>query len=113
MATWAANTLSLKRNKCSLILERRRWRIAWSDILSFIFPCLRTGTLAILVKSGLGVKRALLFNFIPIVLSYVGFGFGVFLDNVDDSYDSFIFSISAGMYFYIFLGTLVSSGGGV
>lgn len=63
--------------------------------------------LAILVNSGLGLKKTLLFNFIPILLSYAGFTAGVFLDNLDESYDQYIFAISSGMYFYIFLGTLV------
>ncbi|KAK6042310.1 hypothetical protein COOONC_20185 [Cooperia oncophora] len=66
------------------------------------------GTLAILINSGLGYRRAMLFNLIPIFLSYLGFIFGVLLDNVDEDYDEFIFSISSGMYLYIFLGTLVS-----
>ncbi|CAD5225365.1 unnamed protein product [Bursaphelenchus okinawaensis] len=65
------------------------------------------GTLAILINSGLGLKRTLLVQIIPIIMSYLGFGAGVVLDNLDDSYDSFIFSISAGMYLYIFLGTLL------
>ncbi|PAV63754.1 hypothetical protein WR25_08003 [Diploscapter pachys] len=65
------------------------------------------GVLAILVNSGLGLKKTLLFNFIPIILSYAGFTAGVFLDNLDESYDQYIFAISSGMYFYIFLGTLI------
>ena len=78
--------------------------------------------LAILTNSGLGLKKAIFFNLIPITLSYIGFvagGFmhnflrfwlnlGCFLDNVDESYDQYIFAISSGMYMYIFLGTLVS-----
>lgn len=64
--------------------------------------------MAILVNSGLGIRRAIMCSMIPIVLSYVGFSVGVVLDNVDDTYDTFIFSISAGMYMYIFLGTLVN-----
>ncbi|PIO67883.1 hypothetical protein TELCIR_10352 [Teladorsagia circumcincta] len=66
------------------------------------------GTLAILINSGLGFRRALLLNLIPIFLSYLGFACGVLLDNVDEDYDEFIFSISSGMYLYIFLGTLVT-----
>ncbi|KAH7730543.1 ZIP Zinc transporter [Aphelenchoides avenae] len=80
------------------------------------------GTLAILINTGLGLKRALCLNMIPIVLrfaaaqgssfnsriySYLGLAAGIAMDNFDDSYDSFIFSVSAGMYLYIFLGTLL------
>ncbi|VDO59656.1 unnamed protein product [Haemonchus placei] len=65
------------------------------------------GTLAILINSGLGFRRTMLYNMIPILLSYFGFICGVLLDNVDEDYDEFIFSISSGMYLYIFLGTLV------
>uniref|UniRef100_A0A158P7N5 Na_Ca_ex domain-containing protein n=1 Tax=Angiostrongylus cantonensis TaxID=6313 RepID=A0A158P7N5_ANGCA len=64
------------------------------------------GTLAILINSGLGFRRAMLFNLIPIFLSYLGFICGVLLDNIDEGYDDYIFSISSGMYLYIFLGTL-------
>ncbi|KAE9415844.1 hypothetical protein Angca_008369 [Angiostrongylus cantonensis] len=65
------------------------------------------GTLAILINSGLGFRRAMLFNLIPIFLSYLGFICGVLLDNIDEGYDDYIFSISSGMYLYIFLGTLI------
>ncbi|CAB3397962.1 unnamed protein product [Caenorhabditis bovis] len=75
-------------------------------VISQQFPQ-ELGTLAILVKSGLGLKKTLLFNMVPIVLSFLGFSIGVLLDNVDDSYDEYIFAISSGMYMYIFLGTLI------
>ncbi|GMT11110.1 hypothetical protein PFISCL1PPCAC_2407, partial [Pristionchus fissidentatus] len=65
------------------------------------------GTLAILVKSGLGLKNTLLLNLIPTFLSFAGFTAGVFLDNIDESFDTYIFAVSSGMYLYIFLGTLI------
>lgn len=75
-------------------------------VISQQFPQ-ELGTLAILIKSGLGLKKTLLFNMVPIVLSFLGFSVGVMLDSVDDSYDEYIFAISSGMYMYIFLGTLI------
>ncbi|CAI2353789.1 unnamed protein product [Caenorhabditis sp. 36 PRJEB53466] len=75
-------------------------------VISQQFPQ-ELGTLAILVKSGLGLKKTLLFNMVPIVLSFLGFSIGVMLDSVDDSYDEYIFAVSSGMYMYIFLGTLI------
>ncbi|EPB72890.1 hypothetical protein ANCCEY_08026 [Ancylostoma ceylanicum] len=69
------------------------------------------GTLAILINSGLGFRRAMLYNLIPIILSYIGFICGVLLDNFDEGYEDYIFSISSGMYLYIFLGTLAMAMG--
>uniref|UniRef100_A0AC34PU81 Uncharacterized protein n=1 Tax=Panagrolaimus sp. JU765 TaxID=591449 RepID=A0AC34PU81_9BILA len=75
-------------------------------VISQQFPQ-ELGTLAILVNSGLGLKRTLLFNVIPILLTYLGFAVGVLLDNINEGYDEYIYSVSSGMYFYIFLGTLL------
>ncbi|KAK5985832.1 Zrt (ZRT) Irt-(IRT-) like Protein Transporter [Trichostrongylus colubriformis] len=56
---------------------------------------------------GLGFRRTMLYNMIPIFLSYLGFVCGVLLDSVSEDYDEYIFSVSSGMYLYIFLGTLI------
>ncbi|KAI6199804.1 hypothetical protein M3Y96_00665900 [Aphelenchoides besseyi] len=70
------------------------------------FPA-ELGTLAILVKSGLGIKRTLILTVVMGIVSYFGFAMGIVLDQLDDSYDVYIFSFSAGMYLYIVLGTLL------
>lgn len=75
-------------------------------VLSQQFPQ-ELGTLAIMIKSGLGLKKTLLFNLIPIFMGYAGFSAGVILDNINDTFDDEVFAVSAGMYCYIFLGTLV------
>lgn len=75
-------------------------------VISQQFPQ-ELGTLAILVNSGLGLKKTLLLNLIPMVLTYIGFGVGVVLDNINEGYDEYIYSVSSGMYLYIFLGTLL------
>uniref|UniRef100_A0A1I8ERX7 ZIP Zinc transporter n=1 Tax=Wuchereria bancrofti TaxID=6293 RepID=A0A1I8ERX7_WUCBA len=65
------------------------------------------GTLAILIQSGLGFKRTLCLNLLPNSLSYVGFIAGVLIGDADESYGNYVFAVSSGMYFYIFLGTLI------
>uniref|UniRef100_A0A0N5A7V2 Zinc/iron permease n=1 Tax=Syphacia muris TaxID=451379 RepID=A0A0N5A7V2_9BILA len=65
------------------------------------------GTLAILISSGLGLKRTLILNLIPAVLSYIGFVLGAVLDNNLEGTDDYVFAISSGMYSYVFLGTLI------
>lgn len=61
-----------------------------------------------MARSGLGLKKTLLLNFIPGGLSYIGFIIGALLDDYSESADTYVFAISSGMYLYVFLGTLVS-----
>uniref|UniRef100_A0A0K0EHD2 Zinc/iron permease n=1 Tax=Strongyloides stercoralis TaxID=6248 RepID=A0A0K0EHD2_STRER len=75
-------------------------------VLSQQFPQ-ELGTLAIMIKSGLGLRKTLLLNLIPIFMGYAGFSAGVILDNINDTFDDEVFAVSAGMYCYIFLGTLI------
>lgn len=66
-----------------------------------------SGMLAILTKTGLGMKRTLLLNLIPGFLSYFGFMIGATLGRSFDRSDQFVFAVSSGMYLYVLLGTLV------
>uniref|UniRef100_A0A914WB32 Uncharacterized protein n=1 Tax=Plectus sambesii TaxID=2011161 RepID=A0A914WB32_9BILA len=63
--------------------------------------------LAILIDTGLGLKKALILNLIPAALSYIGFAIGVFLGGLEYRYDDVVFAIAAGMYFYICLASLI------
>ncbi|KAI6197644.1 hypothetical protein M3Y94_01249300 [Aphelenchoides besseyi] len=67
------------------------------------------GTLAILVNSGLTVRRALLLNFFASTLTFVGFCLSILMDNIliDNIYESYIFGFSAGMYLYVVLSSLI------
>ncbi|VDD93051.1 unnamed protein product [Enterobius vermicularis] len=65
------------------------------------------GTLAILARSGLGLKKTLLLSLIPATLSYIGFAVGAVAEDLSESADKIVFSVSSGMYLYIFLGTLI------
>ncbi|CAG9535327.1 unnamed protein product [Cercopithifilaria johnstoni] len=65
------------------------------------------GTLAILIQSGLGLKKTLLLNLIPGGLSYLGFFTGALLDDYCESADTYVFAISSGMYLYVLLSTLI------
>lgn len=67
------------------------------------------GDLAILISSGMGLKKALLYNLISAGASYCGFIIGVFLDSLNEQFDDIIFAVSGGMFLYISLASMVSS----
>uniref|UniRef100_A0A914XGL3 Uncharacterized protein n=1 Tax=Plectus sambesii TaxID=2011161 RepID=A0A914XGL3_9BILA len=63
--------------------------------------------LAILIDLGIGLRRALMLNMIPAILSYLGFASGVLLDKVAHDYGDAIFAVASGMYLYIVLSALI------
>jgi hypothetical protein len=60
------------------------------------------------MKSGVGLKRALLLNLVQAALSYIGFVIGVIVDNNLEQFDTWLYALAAGNYLYICIGCLVS-----
>lgn len=60
------------------------------------------GDFAMLLKTGMRVKQALLYNGLSSVLCFLGMVIGVSLGNVDSA-TTWVFSITAGMFLYIAL----------
>uniref|UniRef100_A0A914VSE8 Zinc transporter ZIP14 n=1 Tax=Plectus sambesii TaxID=2011161 RepID=A0A914VSE8_9BILA len=76
------------------------------SILAQEFPQ-EIGDLAILISSGMGLKKALLYNLISAGASYCGFITGVFLDALNEQFDDVIFAVSGGMFLYISLASMI------
>ncbi|CAD5115838.1 DgyrCDS4776 [Dimorphilus gyrociliatus] len=64
------------------------------------------GDFAVLLKAGMTVKRALLYNILSSILCLMGMVIGVGLGNVDTA-SSWIFSLAAGMFIYIALADMM------
>ncbi|ODN00583.1 Zinc transporter ZIP8 [Orchesella cincta] len=63
------------------------------------------GDFAILINSGLSVKKALLFNFLSALTCYLGMALGIVLGEIE--WDCYIFAFAAGIFLYVALGDMV------
>ncbi|CAL8084166.1 unnamed protein product [Orchesella dallaii] len=63
------------------------------------------GDFAILINSGLSVKKALLFNFLSALTCYLGMALGILLGEIE--WDCYIFAFAAGIFLYVALGDMV------
>ena len=65
------------------------------------------GDFAVLLRAGMSVRNALLYNILSSVLCFLGMLIGVSIGNLDDA-DKWIFAAIAGMFIYIALVDMVS-----
>ncbi len=65
------------------------------------------GDFAILIKSGMSIKKALLFNFLSACTCYLGLIVGVMVGELTNG-GPWIFAIAGGMFLYISLVDMVS-----
>lgn len=63
------------------------------------------GDFAILINSGMSVKKALFFNFLSATTCYFGVMLGILLGEI--SWDSYIFAFAAGIFLYVAFGDMV------
>ena len=61
------------------------------------------GDLAILLNSGMSLKKALLYNFISACTCFIGLIIGILLGREDEATIAWIFAIAGGMFLYISL----------
>ena len=80
---------------------------------------LHPGDFAVLLTSGMSVKRALLANFLSALSCYVGLAIGIFIGQ-EGEVRFWIFAVAGGMFLYVALVDMVShvlclffGGGGV
>ncbi|KAL0849338.1 hypothetical protein ABMA28_013653 [Loxostege sticticalis] len=65
------------------------------------------GDFAVLLRSGMSIKRALYYNLLSSVLSFLGMAGGIWLAEDHESTSQWIYAATAGTFFYIALADLV------
>lgn len=65
------------------------------------------GDFAVLLRSGMSIKRALYYNLLSSVLSFMGMAGGIWLAEDHESASQWIYAATAGTFFYIALADLV------
>lgn len=65
------------------------------------------GDFAVLLRSGMSIKRALYYNLLSSVLSLMGMAVGIWLAEDHESTSQWIYAATAGTFFYIALADLV------
>ncbi|CAG4944346.1 unnamed protein product [Colias eurytheme] len=65
------------------------------------------GDFAVLLRSGMSIKRALYYNLLSSVLSFMGMAVGIWLAEDHESASEWIYAATAGTFFYIALADLV------
>lgn len=63
------------------------------------------GDFAILINSGLSVKKAIMFNFLSALTCYLGLALGIILGKIE--FENLIFAFAAGIFLYVSLADMV------
>lgn len=67
-----------------------------------------TGDFAVLLKAGMSVKQAIVYNLLSALMAYVGMLIGTAVGQYTHNVTSWIFAITAGMFLYVALVDMVS-----
>lgn len=67
-----------------------------------------TGDFAVLLKAGMSVKQAIVYNLLSALMAYVGMLIGTVVGQYTHNVTNWIFAITAGMFLYVALVDMVS-----
>lgn len=70
--------------------------------------CLPPGDFAVLLKAGMSVKQAIVYNLLSALMAYVGMVIGTAVGQYTHNVTSWIFAVTAGMFLYVALVDMVS-----
>jgi len=66
------------------------------------------GDFAVLLRSGMTVKQAIMYNMVSSVLAFIGMCLGVVLATVHYTASQWVFALTAGIFIYVSLVDMVS-----
>lgn len=67
-----------------------------------------SGDFAVLLKAGMSVKQAIVYNLLSALMAYVGMLIGTAVGQYTENVTSWIFAVTAGMFLYVALVDMVS-----
>lgn len=78
------------------------------NFILFLFSPV-TGDFAVLLKAGMTVKQAVLYNALSAMLAYLGMATGILIGHYADNVSMWIFALTAGLFMYVALVDMVSA----
>lgn len=102
-----------------MILRLHVRRLLWLDTLelkvltSLYLPCDQTvsffpGDFAVLLKAGMTVRQAILYNVLSAMMGYLGMVTGIVIGHYAENICMWIFALTAGLFLYVALVDMVS-----
>lgn len=99
------------QNGSTIVYLSRMDTILWSDTRSLsgvncllCFP----GDFAVLLKAGMTVRQAILYNVLSAMMAYLGMVTGILIGHYAENISMWIFALTAGLFMYVALVDMVS-----
>lgn len=74
-----------------------------------VHSCLSfSGDFAVLLKAGMTVRQAILYNVLSAMMAYLGMVTGILLGHYTENISMWIFALTAGLFMYVALVDMVS-----
>nr|XP_025852774.1 zinc transporter ZIP6 isoform X2 [Vulpes vulpes] len=83
------------------------WMVIMGDGLHNFSDGLAIGDFAVLLKAGMTVKQAVLYNALSAMLAYLGMATGIFIGHYAENVSMWIFALTAGLFMYVALVDMV------